>query len=57
MVICPRNWSKLEVGDRKELERFERFARLISEAMACGVSFREAQEKIYFDVYPEDRNS
>jgi len=38
-------------SDRAELEKFETYLRLVSEAIRAGVKFHEAVPVIYPDVY------
>lgn len=39
--------------DIEEIDRAARFARLVNEAIACGVPRDEAVDSIFPDVYPE----
>ena len=40
-------------ADKREIARFEKFLRLVSEAEAAGCTREEAVRALYPDVYPE----
>jgi len=43
--------GRLAPGDRRELELFLRYRRLVGEAVRAGCTIREAERAIYPDVY------